>query len=300
MNSYLQIAQSVLQKSRQPLSAREILDAAYRLQLVPEHLFGKTQYKTLQARLSEDLLRNRKRTIFARTGPGRFVLREQLSKTKTDNDEYVAPLRAYQLKQFDVICAAQEDIDAMWTAGATVAPFSGLAKAFTRQLPLLEVEKEPSLIHIRLLVTIKCLDKFLSMNSMLTANEASGRSLGFGGYLKGMDADLFSTDPFGFDEASRRTLAEQTTLSKEDLDGLTSLMADHSLQCIKRLNQDEAGNSVVLLTSYECSEPDKLLSHIPTHRSPRWVQVPSGINNYENLEPVSTIAVENRVLESPI
>ena len=82
MNSYLQIAQSVLQKSRQPLSAREILDAAYRLQLVPEHLFGKTQYKTLQARLSEDLLRNRKRTIFARTGPGRFVLREQLSKKK--------------------------------------------------------------------------------------------------------------------------------------------------------------------------------------------------------------------------
>ncbi|WP_120499927.1 winged helix-turn-helix domain-containing protein [Roseovarius sp. EL26] len=297
MNSYLQIAQSVLQKSRQPLSAREILDAAYRLQLVPEHLFGKTQYKTLQARLSEDLLRNRKRTIFARTGPGRFVLREQLCKKKTDNSEYVAPLRAYQLKQFDVICAAQEDIDTMWTAGATVAPFSGLAKAFTRQLPLLEVEKEPSLVHIRLLVTIKCLDRFLSLNSTLTASETSGRSLGFSGYLKGMDADLFSIDSFGFDEASRRTLTEQTTLPKDDLCNLTSLIADHSLQCIKRLDQDEAGKSVVLLTSYECPEPDRLISHIPTHRSPRWVQIPSEINNRDSLEPVSRAIVDNHVLD---
>ena len=288
MNSYLQIAQAVLQKSRQPLSAREILDAAYRLQLVPEHLFGKTQYKTLQARLSEDLLRNRKRTIFARTGPGRFVLRQQLSKTMTENDEYVAPLRAYQLKQFDVICAAQEDVDAMWTTGASVAPFSGLAKAFTRQLPLLEVEKEQSLVHIRLLVTIKCLDKFLSLNSTLTASETSGRSL---------DADLFSVDPFGFDEASRRTLAEQTTLPKDDLYSLTSLIADHSLQCIKRLDQDEAGKSVVLLTSYECAEPDRLISHIPTHRSPRWVQIPSEINNRDSLEPISRVIVDNHVLD---
>lgn len=297
MNSYLQIAQAVLQKSRQPLSAREILDAAYRLQLVPEHLFGKTQYKTLQARLSEDLLRNRKKTIFARTGPGRFILRQQLSSTTTDNDEYVAPLRAYQLKQFDVICAAQEDVDAMWIRGGSIVPFTGIAKAFTRQLPLLEVEKEQSLVHIRLLVTIKCLGKFLSLNSMLTASETSGRSLGFSGYLKGMDADLFSVDSFGFDEASRRTLAEQTTLPKDDLYNLTSLIADHSLQCIRRLDQDEAGKSVVLLTSYECAEPDRLIAHIPTHRSPRWVQIPSEINNRDSLEPVSRAIVDNHVLD---
>ena len=185
----------------------------------------------------------------------------------------------------------------MWTTGASVAPFSGLAKAFTRQLPLLEVEKEQSLVHIRLLVTIKCLDKFLSLNSTLTASETSGRSLGFSGYLKGMDADLFSVDPFGFDEASRRTLAEQTTLPKDDLYSLTSLIADHSLQCIKRLDQDEAGKSVVLLTSYECAEPDRLISHIPTHRSPRWVQIPSEINNRDSLEPISRVIVDNHVLD---
>ncbi len=297
MKSYLQIAQAVLQKSRQPLSAREILDAAYRFQLVPEHLFGKTQYKTLQARLSEDLLHNRKNTIFARTGPGRFVLRQQLNKAVRENVEYVAPLRAYQLKKFDVICAAQEDVDAMWTCSTSYAPFSGLAQAFTRQLPLLEVENERSIVHIRLFVTIKCLGKFLSLNSNLKESELSGRALGFSGYLKGMDADLFSVNPFGFDEASRRTLAEQTTLPKEDLHSLTSLIADQSLQCIRGLDQHKAGEAVVLLTSYECTEPDKLISHIPTHRSPRWIKVPAEINNLDSLEPVSRVVVDNQILD---
>lgn len=293
MNSYLQIAQAVLQKSRQPLSAREILRAAYRFQMVPKHLFGKTQYKTLQARLSEDMLRNRSKTLFARTAPGRFVLRQQLASSKADHDEYVAPLRAYQLKQFDVICADQEDIDAMWNGSVSVAPFSGLSAAFMRQIPLLEVENEPSLVHLRILVTIKCLNKFLSLNSMPTA---SGRSLGFSGYLKGKDADLFSSEPFGFDEASRRTIAEQTTLPKEDIDDLTALMAIKSLQCIKRLDQHEASGSVVLLTSYECAEPEKFISHIPAHRSARWVQIPTEINDRDSLEPVSRTVVDNHVL----
>lgn len=47
MNSYLRLAESVLKKSEQALSASEILEAAYRLQLVPEHLYGKTQHMSV-------------------------------------------------------------------------------------------------------------------------------------------------------------------------------------------------------------------------------------------------------------
>lgn len=43
---------------------------------VPPHLYGATQHKTLGARLSEDILRYRKRSRFFRTRPGRFFLRE--------------------------------------------------------------------------------------------------------------------------------------------------------------------------------------------------------------------------------
>jgi len=43
---------------------------------VPHHLYGATQHKTLGARLSEDILKFRKRSRFFRTRPGRFFLRE--------------------------------------------------------------------------------------------------------------------------------------------------------------------------------------------------------------------------------
>src|SRR6266576_3935001 len=106
MDSYLEIAKKVLLEARQPLSARQILKTAYQLQLVAPDLYGRTQHKTLQARLATDILHRRSRSEFYRTGPGRFFLRAM----QTDRTipvryrrEYTAPLRAAQLGRFDVL-----------------------------------------------------------------------------------------------------------------------------------------------------------------------------------------------------
>ncbi len=79
MDSYLDIAHKVLRASRRPMSAKGILDAAYRAKIVPEHLRGSTQHKTLQARLSEDILHHRLSSLFYRTEPGIFFLCELIS-----------------------------------------------------------------------------------------------------------------------------------------------------------------------------------------------------------------------------
>jgi hypothetical protein len=60
------------------MSARAILSEAYRADIVPTSLYGKTQHKTLQARLSEDIVAYRERSHFFRTAPGRFFLNEFL------------------------------------------------------------------------------------------------------------------------------------------------------------------------------------------------------------------------------
>ncbi len=75
-NAYLTLAERVLRRQRTPLSARQILELAYLSYDVPRHLHGRTQHKTLGARLSEDILHFRKRSKFFRTSPGRFFLRE--------------------------------------------------------------------------------------------------------------------------------------------------------------------------------------------------------------------------------
>ena len=79
MSAYLQIAEEVLRTARRPLSARAILRQAYALGIAPHHLYGKTQHKTLQARLSEDILHRRDHSQFFRTKPGQFFLREFLT-----------------------------------------------------------------------------------------------------------------------------------------------------------------------------------------------------------------------------
>ena len=58
----------------------------YRIGLAPEHLHGKTQHKTLQARLSEDIIERRDQSPFFRTAPGRFFLREFLTDTTIPED----------------------------------------------------------------------------------------------------------------------------------------------------------------------------------------------------------------------
>lgn len=76
MSAYLVIAEEVLRRVRRPLTALQILRAAYEAGIAPPHLRGRTQGKTMGARLSEDILRCREESRFYRTAPGRFLLRE--------------------------------------------------------------------------------------------------------------------------------------------------------------------------------------------------------------------------------
>jgi hypothetical protein len=81
LDSYLNIASSVLDAERRPLSPKTILEAAYRYDLVPARLHGQTQHKTLQARISEDIIARRDNSLFFRTEPGKFFLRKYLTDT---------------------------------------------------------------------------------------------------------------------------------------------------------------------------------------------------------------------------
>ena len=84
MDSYLEIAERVLKAARRPMTAKGILNAAYRAEIVPDHLHGKTQTKTLQARLSEDILHCKRDGRFFRTKPGYFFL------TKFESDPIIS------------------------------------------------------------------------------------------------------------------------------------------------------------------------------------------------------------------
>lgn len=111
MGSYLDFSETVLRMVRRPMSARSILKIAYSHDLVPSNLFGVTQHKTLQARLSIDILENRDFSRFYRTKPGHFFLREFIDDEtipKKYRVEMYAPRRSRELIKGNVLALSPD------------------------------------------------------------------------------------------------------------------------------------------------------------------------------------------------
>ncbi len=106
MSSYLLIAERVLENSSQPLNAKEMLKRAYLQDMIPVHLYGKTQHKTLQARISEDIRKNGEDSLFYRVEPGVFYLR-RLKGSETDHREFFARPRFRELHRSPVLVVAR-------------------------------------------------------------------------------------------------------------------------------------------------------------------------------------------------
>ena len=87
-----------MRAAKRPLTPKAMIQAAYRAGIVPTHLFGKTQHKTLQARLSEDILRLKSSSRFFRTDPGLFFLSEFRADPAIPN-EFKDPFHARRRKR---------------------------------------------------------------------------------------------------------------------------------------------------------------------------------------------------------
>ncbi|MGK9168362.1 winged helix-turn-helix domain-containing protein [Inquilinus limosus] len=125
MDTYLEIAATILRAERRPLSSRAILAAAYRHGCVPAHLYGKTQHKTLGARLSEDIIAHREESLFFRTMPGRFFLREFLDDN-TIPEEFRQPIavrrRVRELLRGPALALSVDDLAGIATSDSPISP----------------------------------------------------------------------------------------------------------------------------------------------------------------------------------
>ncbi|ATQ68861.1 MULTISPECIES: winged helix-turn-helix domain-containing protein [Methylosinus] len=120
---YLEVAERVLILSDRPLSAAEIISQAQRSRLLPKHLYGFRQDRTLQARLSEDIARLGSKSRFFRTSPGRYFLRDFNHKGANEIGEYYAKPRRKELDQNDIL-TLNTNIDSIERNGGPIVPLS--------------------------------------------------------------------------------------------------------------------------------------------------------------------------------
>lgn len=226
--TYLWVAETVLKKHKRPLSARELVNYGLEDGLFPKTGLSHTPQKSMQARLSMDILEN-PQSPFVRTSKGRFFLRELLPLPgQADNADgahslsvYTAERRAPLAATERVLCISRSnyskylDFQGIGRVGIN-DPLSFLTRQSTTYLPRSIAETSDDYKQIITYTVIQHQSKILSFRRGLYNRAASflrgSQCIGFGGHVSEDDHTLFSIDDLGIRHNAAREINEELLL----------------------------------------------------------------------------------------
>jgi hypothetical protein len=293
LDSYLQVAYQVLKAARRPMTARGILDAAYKASIVPEHLFGKTQQKTLQARLSEDILHFRETSAFYRTEPGHYFLSEMIADPQIPDEykeKFPARRRTRDLARNMMLSVKREFVDenrdllrdgyTSFMREADRAKAVKYSNTSERSEQLLNVwtfcvvRKEHSVLAYRVGRYRDDRDAF-----------ANKRSIGFPGPISDEDRSLFSLDEFGAIDCA-------TNILISDLDLSLAAFPEHKISNPRsthlfEISDEKHSMVLVAVMEWDCPEWFEPTTRRLSLNEPHWIEATLCRNHSEDFEPWS-------------
>jgi uncharacterized protein (DUF1778 family) len=125
-DTFLDAAFKVLAEEKRIMTSRELVDAAVRKEILSTR--GLTPWKTMNARLSTDILEKKERSRFMRSGSSQFALRAWSDKIH----EYIAPRRVVALFDEDILVFDRDHL-------SKFVPKNGLVKNFDKHHELLSI-----------------------------------------------------------------------------------------------------------------------------------------------------------------
>ncbi len=288
MDSYLEIAHKVLKASRRPMSAKGILNAAFQGQIVPEHLRGKTQHKTLQARLSEDILYHRSLSRFYRTEPGLFFLCEFISNPDIP-DKFKQPFparrRTRDLQKGNPLAIKKAFLE-NWKGEQELTELFAAA-AETDALKYLEKAKEDDYVTIWTFSVVRRDNEVLSYRIGRYRDDreafANKRTIGFPGALTFSDRSLFSQNDYGASDNALDVLLLDLDLSPQSFNG-QELEKPQPLFLFEAEGEDGV-NILLIVLEWDCPEWFEPTTRKLSLNDPRWLDMSVCPNNLEDFEP---------------
>lgn len=296
MDAYLNTAEQVLFKARRPLRPKEILEEAFLARLVPWHLRGPRQDKTLHARLSEDIARNRENSRFFRTAAGVFFLRRFVDDetiVERDRTEYFAPPRRKELGRSAILFIE------MPTTRPSL-PDQGIpASTIVRTLrnghygyrSYAEIAADPALAAVHSFVVVYRDNKVLSFRSgkfFPTTDPIYGkRSVGIGGTVFADDVDMLFESFYGivsngiaelcYGVGLPRRLAERARYSNE----VRPWIGFHHRKCA------EQAAVLHVVMGYRCPDDFTPTKAALSLNDIRWVDAANPGNNLDDYDATS-------------
>ena len=301
MDAYLAIAQQVLRAARQPMSPRRILDAAFRASIVPHHLHGKTQHKTLQARISEDILLRRGKSLFFRTQPGRFFLREfqrDLSISEKYRHEFASRRRQRELLKGPALAIDKRDLAHPNGRNNTVDA-ERVITILTDQRYNYDDPKNanPNSVFIWSFVAVMRDNSVLSYRLGRYRDDRDNfvhkRTIGISSIVYERDRDLFNLDNYGILQSGYAATA--IDLDIPILEDPIHFFGDLSaLCCFLWPYGTRRSSSIAALIRYECPEWYEPTRRHLAMRDLQWLDLDVVPNNLDDFDPWSRIAITER------
>lgn len=291
MDSYLDIAHKVLRTARRPMTAKGILDAAYKARIVPQHLYGKTQEKTLQARLSEDILYHHNRSAFFRTEPGCFFLvefisdpdipekfKERFSARRRTRDLHREPSLAINKKFFEKCSSSfRYNWDALIRAAeaADAIHYLHFRDDAGRALVVWTfsvVRRGANVLSYRLGRYRDNRDAF-----------ANKRTIGFPGVVSFFDCTLFSDGDYGVSENALAAISADLDISAVAIYGQKIDAPKPKLAL--QVGHDSEGDVLLVVMEWDCPEWFEPTTRRLSLNDPCWIDLRVAPNNIDDFEP---------------
>lgn len=292
MDSYLQIAQTVLRSARRPMGAKAILDVAYQAGVVPKHLYGKTQQKTLQARLSEEILHHREASSFYRTEPGQFFLTEFLDDDDIPaewKNRFPARRRTRDLTRDNTLAVKRSFLDRWRKTREDAHVFFQAAEAegAVAYMHPKEMREAGYCATWTFAMVVKdgcTLAYRVGRYRDNRDNYAKRRSIGFRGPLTIDDVTLFSRDGLGAEDSAIDVLIGDLDLSYASFRGRGKRRP--KIEHVMVMDSDQAFDVVIVLT-WHCPTWFEPTTRRMSLNDPHWLSKSIMHNNLDDFEPWS-------------
>lgn len=290
MDNYLEIAVEVLRAAKRPLSPRAILTEAYKHDIVPHNLFGKAQHKTLQARLSVDIVRRKEKSLFFRTAPGKFFLAEFLNDENIPLD-FRKPIatrrRIRELKPGLSLVIDANVLKNLVKPNELIKPGQVL-QIFKDGLYDYEAPrtKKRSSVLLRAFVCVQRGDQVLTYRVGKYREDIdhfhARRSIGFSTLVGAEENNLFSEDDLGITDAGIKATKLDLDLN-ESITDFDAASLEHFIWIRRRSG---AGDMLAIITiqSPDWFEPTKRRLAL---NDLDWIKMFGRRNNWEDFDPWS-------------
>lgn len=292
MDSYLELAEEVLKVERRPLSAKALITLAYRQGVVPHHLHGRTQFKTMGARISEDIIAKRERSVFFRAAPGRFFLREFLSDSSIP-EEYRQPFftrrRTRELLRGPVLVAQLGDLPKLSHSGVIdPAKFLGLlAKRYDRYDDY--KKRHVGSVFVWSFVLVKRENSVLSYRLGRYRDERdafmSKRSIGFTTLVLENELTLFNIHDMGIIDAGVKAVTIDLNIPSVTSNNRAGDIARIGYFLVSHTTNHT--QDILAIIDYECPSWFEPLKRRLAINDLAWLDLHQPVNNIDDFDPWS-------------